>query len=259
MTNRGRVPRRLGSSHSVIVTGAASGIGRAMAVESAMSGLDVVLVDRDAEGIADAARTIDEYAGGRVLDQVAVDLSDPDGVTTVLDSLRSLTAVPMRLFHAAGSIIRSDSVDEDWNPRVGVNQQTAWFLTRAFCQLLQQYQLTGAVALLSSISVSLGLMSGSSAYATTKAGISSMVKGFAKTYGPAGIRVNAIAPGLVETPMVRGGVRDREVDRLVETQVPLQRTAQPAEVAQAGLFLLSDNASYISGITLDVDGGWPRR
>jgi NAD(P)-dependent dehydrogenase (short-subunit alcohol dehydrogenase family) len=113
--------------------------------------------------------------------------------------------------------------------------------------------------LVSSISGYLGLIAGSWVYAATKGAVTSMVKGFAKTYATDGIRVNGLCPGLVETPMVRGDVENEALDRLVREHVPIGRTASPSEVVRVGLFLLSDYATYVVGVNLDVDGGWLRR
>jgi NAD(P)-dependent dehydrogenase (short-subunit alcohol dehydrogenase family) len=247
-----------------MVTGAASGIGRAMAFEAAGAGMDLVLVDLDAEGLESVRKSILERWPDLVVDCRRVDLTSDEAIDLAFrPRATDQFPRPTRLFHAAGVIVRRPSVadvtPEDWDIQVGVNQKASWFLTRAFAESLAQDGLSGSVVLVSSVSGYLGLISGSWVYAATKGAVTSMVKGFAKTYGAAGIRVNGICPGLVETPMVRGPVEDQELRKLIESHVPIGRTASPAEIARAALFLLSDNASYVVGVNLDVDGGWLRR
>ncbi|MFE7993935.1 SDR family NAD(P)-dependent oxidoreductase [Streptomyces shenzhenensis] len=245
----------------IVVTGAASGIGRATAKECALAGARVVTVDRNAEGLKETRGLIEQSGAVAPIGEIVADLADHTAVETAIAELAQYR--PGHLFHAAGLVIRRDHIDDvtldDWDVQTSVNQRASWFLTRGFCQQLVARESTGSVVLVSSISGHLGLMSGSWVYASTKAGVSSMTKGFAKTFGPHGIRVNAVAPGLVETPMVRGGVRGKEVDDLINTNVPLRRMADPAEIARTSMFLLSDAASFITGVTLDVDGGWLRR
>ncbi|MFF1932036.1 SDR family NAD(P)-dependent oxidoreductase [Streptomyces sp. NPDC058228] len=245
----------------IVVTGAASGIGRATAKECALAGARVVTVDRNAEGLKETRRLIEQAGAAAPVSELVADLADHAAVESAIAKLAQYK--PDHLFHAAGLVIRRDDIADvtldDWDVQTSVNQRASWFLTRGFCQQLVSRDRTGSVVLVSSISGHLGVMSGSWVYASTKASVSSMTKGFAKTFGPHGIRINAVAPGLVETPMVRGGVRGKEVDDLINTNVPLRRTADPVEIARASMFLLSDAASFITGVTLDIDGGWLRR
>ncbi|MFF1933745.1 SDR family NAD(P)-dependent oxidoreductase [Streptomyces sp. NPDC058228] len=247
----------------LIVTGASSGIGRAMALEAASAGLDLILVDRAADGLERTHQEVD--ALGAKAQICPVDLTEFSAYQQIIEVASSAAdgAGATLLFHAAGIVIRrewtSDVTEHDWDQQVAVNQKASWFLTRAFSESLRSRSQSGSAVLVSSISASLGVMTGSWVYASTKGGVSSMVRGFAKSYGPHGIRVNGMAPGLVETPMVRGGVENSEVSDFIESNVPLGRTAQPTEIARAGMFLLSDYASYVAGVILDVDGGWLRR
>ena len=249
------------SGRSLVVTGAASGIGRATAIQASLAGMHVIGIDRDAARLDETRSLLEAGDGERLADAIVADLQDPSSVESVSERLAA--ARPDHLFHAAGIIIRRDSISEvtteEWDTQVAINQRASWFLTRGFCGQLQDRGALGSAVLVSSISGSLGLMSGSWVYATTKAGVNAMVKGFAKTYSPQGIRINAIAPGLVETPMVVGDVRTTEIQGMVDAHVPMGRLAKPEEISRAAMFLLSDHASYITGVTLDVDGGWLRR
>lgn len=251
------------NGRGLVVTGAASGIGRAMALEAAAAGMELVLVDRAADQLA---QTYDEVrALGVRAEQCVADLTDFASYDRVVEFAGKAVdgTGAARLFHAAGMIIRRDTAvevtEQDWDMQVALNMKATWFLTRAFSESLLTRHQVGSVVLVSSVSASLGLISGSWVYASTKGAVSSMIRGFAKTYGPHGVRVNGLAPGLVETPMVRGDVQDREISELIEQNVPLGRTARPEEIARAGLFLISDYSAYINGVILDVDGGWLRR
>lgn len=265
-TISGAAPWGTGSAlegRGLVVTGAASGIGRAMAMEAAAAGAELVLVDRAAEALD---RTYEDVrAMGVVAEPWVEDLTDFASYDRVIELACKAADGngAASLFHAAGVIIRRESAvdvtEEDWDRQVAVNMKASWFLTRAFCESLVARQQMGSVVLVSSVSASLGLISGSWVYASTKGAVSSMIRGFAKTYGGHGVRINGLAPGLVETPMVREDVEIREISELIEQNVPLGRTALPEEIARAGLFLVSDYSSYIAGVTLDVDGGWLRR
>jgi len=224
-------------------------------------GMKVIALDRDAAGLDSLERELASESGESFAEFLEVDLSEFDAVEGVVHIMKSIA--PDHLFHAAGIIVRRDSIDDvgldDWDRQVDINQRASWFLTRGFCQQLESRARQGSAVLVSSVSGSLGLISGSWVYATTKAAVSSMARGFAKTYGSRGIRVNAVAPGLVETPMVVGDVRTKEIESLLDSHIPVGRLAAPEEIASASFFLLSDHASYITGVTLDVDGGWLRR
>lgn len=245
----------------IVVTGAASGIGRTTALCAGRAGMNVVLVDRNDDGLREVEDQIKAETSVKTR-TVAADLREIDQHEKILSAATEIGGASL-LFHAAGVIIRRDQptsvTEDDWDFQVDVNQKASWFLTRAFCESLIERNQPGSVVLVSSISASLGIMSGSWVYAATKGAVLSMVRGFAKTYASHGIRVNALSPGIVETPMVRSDVQNQDVTRMIEANVPLGRTANPEEIAQAGFFLLSNYASYVTGNNLNVDGGWLRQ
>lgn len=249
------------AGRTIVITGAASGIGQATALEASRAGMKVIGVDRDPNGLTTTGELIQAEGAGSLAGTIVADLESPEEIRHAVRQFHA--AEPDHFFHAAGIIIRRESIDdvgyEEWDQQIAINQRASWFLTRGFCQQLKSRSVPGSAVLVSSVSGTLGLISGSWVYATTKAAVNSMVKGFAKTYGGEGIRVNAIAPGLVETRMVRGDVRDAEVDSLVDSHIPIGRLARPEEISRPSMFLLSDHASYVTGVTLDVDGGWLRR
>ena len=147
-------------------------------------------------------------------------------------------------------------VDErDWDAQADVNLKATFFLDRAFAELLRSTGRPGAIVNFSSQGWWTGGFGGSVVYNATKGGIVTLTRGLARTYAPARIRVNAVAPGLVDTSMVRDDLPDPVLQELVD-QVPLGRLATPEEIAPAVVFLASDHAAYITGSTLNISGGW---
>ena len=147
-------------------------------------------------------------------------------------------------------------IDEaDWDAQADVNLKATFFLNRAFAELLRAAGRGGAIVNFSSQGWWTGGFGGSVVYNATKGGIVTMTRGLARTYAADGIRVNTVAPGLVDTRMLSDDLSPERLEELVG-QVPLGRMATPEEVAPAAVFLASDHAVYITGATLNVSGGW---
>lgn len=241
----------------LVVTGAASGIGAAMTRAAMAAGCDVLAVDLNEEGLT---RTIGEVSGeGRAVPCVA-DLGSEGSSRRVVDTGIAEFGGLDGMFHAAAVMRRQydiNSVTEnDFDLQVAVNQRAPWFLARDVCEHLSSEGRPGSIVLISSLGAFTGGLGGSWVYASTKGAILVMVRSFARQYAANGIRVNGIAPGTVDTPMLTGDLKEGQLEQIVDGLVPLKRVADPLELANAGLFLLSDYASYITGVTLDVDGGW---
>jgi NAD(P)-dependent dehydrogenase (short-subunit alcohol dehydrogenase family) len=146
-------------------------------------------------------------------------------------------------------------VDEaDWNLHADTNLKASFFLNRAAAERMKASGRGGRIINITSAGWWTGGTHGSTVYAATKGGLVSMSRGLARAYGPHGILVNCIAPGLVDTPMLRGGLTDEDLAALVRA-CPLGRMAAPAEIARVAVFLASDHASYITGATINVTGG----
>jgi NAD(P)-dependent dehydrogenase (short-subunit alcohol dehydrogenase family) len=139
---------------------------------------------------------------------------------------------------------------------VAVNLRAPFLLSRAFGAGMKERG-WGRIVNISSVGARTGAMSQAAVYASTKAGLIALTKNFARNYGPHGVTVNAVAPGAIETPMVAGqaevtpGLRES-----ITPQIPLRRFAQPSELAAVVAFLASDAASFVTGATVDVNGGW---
>ena len=165
----------------------------------------------------------------------------------------------MALAHLAAVLRRRHDIREvdepDWDAQVDVNLKATFFLNRAFAERLRGAGRPGAIVNFSSQGWWTGGFGGSIVYNATKGGIVTMTRGLARTYAAAGIRVNAVAPGLVDTAMLRDDLSATLLEGLVD-QVPLGRVASPEEVAPAVVFLASEHAAYITGVTLNISGGW---
>ena len=236
-----------------VVTGAASGIGRATALLLLERGANVVAADRDETGLA-----VVSDAGA---EPVVCDVTDP------ADRARLAVAAGPAcdcLVNAAGIIRLAalDAVSEgDWDRIMAVNAKALFFLCQAFIPRLQP---GGAVVNVASGAGKTGSTHEAAVYSASKAAVLSATRSFAHGYAGRGVRVNAVCPGLIDTPMndvvIDGiaplrGVEPDEYGRARLGAVPLGRLADPREVAEVIVFLLSDAASYMTGQSVNVTGG----
>ena len=162
------------------------------------------------------------------------------------------------LVHMAAmmQVLNLDEVNEDqWHEHMEVNVNTTFFLARAAAEAMKVHSIAGRIILMSSGAWLSGGLATRLPYATTKGAVNTMSRGLAKAYGPHGITVNAIAPGLIDTAMMRSGLTDA-TRRQMEEATPLRRFGTPDEVASVVVFLASDEASFISGATINVSGGF---
>lgn len=239
----------------VIVTGAVGGIGAAVARAFAESGARVAAVDLSEESARDLAASLpgEGHVG------LGADLADVEGHAGLVRGAEDAVGPLAALAHLAAVLRRRHDileVDEaDWDIQTDVNLKATFFFNRAFAEQLRAAGRPGAIVNFSSQGWWTGGFGGSIVYNATKGGIVTMTRGLARTYATAGIRVNAVAPGLVDTAMLRDDLADDVLQGLVD-QVPLGRMAAASEVAPAVVFLASDHAGYITGATLNISGGW---
>jgi NAD(P)-dependent dehydrogenase (short-subunit alcohol dehydrogenase family) len=243
------------AGRGAVVTGAGRGMGRAIAQRLHAEGARVVAVDVEPAGLA-------ELDAGAGLQTVAADLADPAGRARVMDA--ALADRVDFLVNAAAILGPRPfwEVTEDHFRRVfAVNLESAWFLSLGLGQRLEE---GGAIVNFSSPSARVASTLEAAVYAATKTAIQSMTRSFAHALAPRRIRVNAISPGIIDTPMqhealdamaaVRRVPRE-ELDAQRRTSVPLGRWGTPDEIAGVVTWLLSDTAGYITGQCLYVDGG----
>jgi NAD(P)-dependent dehydrogenase (short-subunit alcohol dehydrogenase family) len=240
----------------VAVTGAAGGIGHAVALAFAEVGAHVLAIDVDQPALDDL---ITELPGGTERHHaLAGDLTDLGQhealLRTGLEHFGRLDA----LAHLAAVLRRRANIDEvsedDWDVQIDTNLKATFFLNRAAARLFKEQGRPGAIVNCVSQAFWSGGLAGAVVYAASKGGVVSMSRGLARTLASDGIRVNTVAPGVVDTPMLTSGLDDGGLRAQIET-VPLGRLADPREIAGAIVFLSSERASYVTGATVNVSGG----
>lgn len=234
------------------VTGAARGIGRTIAEELAREGADVALCDLKEEWLAETAQAI--TALGRKTKCLAADVSNSAAVNTAVDTVvKDLGKLDIMVNNAG---ITKDTLmvrmsDEDWDAVISVNLRGTFLFTRAAGKVMMK-QKGGAIVNIASI---IGLIgnAGQCNYAASKAGVIALTKSAAKELAGRNVRVNAVAPGYIETKMTE--VLPDEVKNKMLEWIPMKRFGKPLDVAKAVLFLASEASSYMTGQVVSVNGG----
>lgn len=238
----------------VMVTGAAGGIGSATAAGLVAAGARVIAVDLD----ADLVRTRLAEADVSATAVLAADLSDLHGHDQLVAAAQDHGDI-FALVHCAAVLRRRSDIreitEEDWDRQVDTNLKGTFFLCRAVAESMRVAGTSGRIVTFSSQGWWTGGFGGSVVYASTKGGIVSMTRGLARTYGPFGITVNSIAPGQARTHMLLDDIEDHTLQAMIEA-TPLGRIAEPAEIASVAIFLASQHASFVTGATLNVSGGF---
>ncbi|MCK4502145.1 MAG: SDR family oxidoreductase [Desulfuromonadales bacterium] len=241
----------------VLVTGAASGMGAATAREFSAAGAQVVIVDRNAELAAQVAAEIN--AGDPVVGDVSDSSFCDQAVATAVERHGRLDV----MVNAAGIIVRAGGLntsDEEWQRVMNVNVNGVFYMCRAaLAQMMEQG--SGAIVNFGSIWGGVGA-AGVAAYCASKGAVHQMTRAMAMDHAKDNIRINAICPGEVNTPMLsseRSEPVTPEIMQMLADSVPTGRLAEPEEIARVVVFLASDAASYMTGSMINVDAGFTAR
>ncbi|AQQ54709.1 SDR family NAD(P)-dependent oxidoreductase [Planococcus lenghuensis] len=244
-----------------IITGAGSGQGKAAAKIFAGQGARVVVAEMNEEAGRETAEEV-TAAGGEAF-FYKTDVSDEANVKALVEEVQNRFGSIDVLFNNAGigfsarsrykmaSILETPL--EDWNSILSINLNGAYLMSKHIIPVMIE-QKRGSVINNSSLNGIIGV-SGADAYTASKGGVVALTRVMAADYGKYNIRVNCICPGAINTPMIQEVLSDPEIAKNYEAG-PLGRVGEPEEIAYAALFLASDEASYVTGLIMPVDGGW---
>ena len=233
----------------VVVTGASSGIGKETSESFLRDGFHVIAVDRD---------TQETGAPCENLTWIGCDLTRPQSIRTLFRKIYGLGVIPDILVNCAGIREIESVLDlslETWNEVFQVNLTAPFLLSKEFCRARVKNGGGGNIVNVASVS-SVMAEPQRAAYVASKHGLVGLTKQMAMEFGAMGIRVNAISPGVVETPLTQAYFHDAQKCQLIRSNHALHRWAQVPEIVKAIRFLTSDDASFVTGSNLVVDGGW---
>lgn len=251
---------------TILITGAGSGIGHAVALLCAELGARVAALDLDAARAEAVAREAQD-GGAAVEIGLNCDVGDEAEVEQALDLCRAELGIPYGVFANAGIEMNAPSHElpyEIWNRVLTTNLGGVFLTCKHALRHMVDEGRGGAIVCTSSPAAFVGFSGGGNgAYAASKGGISALVRSLALDYASHGIRVNAVVPGATDTPLMFADTSEEgetsrvrtEVEAKVRREIPLGRLADPEEIARAVVWLLSDEASYVTGSHLVCDGG----
>lgn len=240
-----------------LVTGGGSGIGRASALTFAREGAKVIVADVVVEGGEETMQMIREAGGEAIF--VKADVSKAAEVEALINkAVETYGRLDCALNNAGIEGIKAPTVDcteENWDRTININLKGVWLCMR--CEIHQMLKQGGGAIVNTSSTAGLVGVQGRPAYVASKHGVVGLTKAAALEYAKAGIRINAVCPGSIRTPMMEriiGG--DPQEEALQIARQPVGRLGSPEEVAEAVVWLCSDAASFVTGHIMAVDGGW---
>lgn len=251
------LPDEFGEAASVIVTGAAQGLGLSIAEGFLREGYRVALADRNEQELGRATRSLRDRYGDRRVTAVPADVTDDNSVDGLLAAVIDWSGGLDVLVNSAGVISRGPSEQlssESWSRDLDVNLGGSFRCARAAFPHLRRSPYPSVVNI-GSIGSFLGMPMRAS-YNASKSGVLGLTRTLAAEWGHLGIRVNAIAPGFIDTSLMRSGLATGALnEQLMLRRIPMRRLGQAGEIAGVALFLASSRASYVNGATVPVDGG----
>lgn len=240
-----------------LITGAESGIGAACAAAFANDGMDVAVLFFEDQRAADATAATVASAGRRAV-TVKADVSDEAAVEAAFDKVAQQLGVPTILVNSAGrnqsGVVVADMTTAQWRTLLGSDLTGPFLTSRRFVQNLRSAKAPGKIINISSIHAT-DVRAGAADYCAAKGGLKKLTETMALECAALGITVNAIAPGMILTPMNSRAVSDPTYRKSLEADVPLGRAGRAEEVAKLAAYLASSAADYITGATLTIDGG----
>jgi 3-oxoacyl-[acyl-carrier protein] reductase len=238
-----------------VVTGGGSGIGRGVSIAFAREGAQAVVADINIQGAQETVDNI-EAAAGRAL-AVKTDVSDPGQVDTMVAATLNTFGRIDVLFNGAGITAPATLLDttvEQWDRIINVNLRGQFLCLRAVARVMVDQERGKIINVTSILGAQARISRG--AYSASKAGIISLTQTAAVELGPHGVYANAIAPGSIETPMVKSAPSTTEETQRKIAGIPLRRRGDPDDLTGPAIFLASDESDYVSGIVMTVDGGF---
>ncbi|MDE2638225.1 MAG: SDR family NAD(P)-dependent oxidoreductase [Chloroflexota bacterium] len=238
---------------TALVTGAARGIGRAIALRFATEGANLVLCDLNLESLREVA--VDAESEGVKALPLQTDVAVREQVQQLVDAGISEFGAIHSVVNNAGIFFNApfeQTTDEQYERIMAINVKSVFLVSQIVIRHWLRRKIKGTIVNLASIGAAVAFVD-SSAYCTTKGAVATMTRCIALEYGPRGIRANSMAPGIIDTPMLPSAEDSRY---WANNTIPLRRLGEPNDVADVALFLASEESRYITGEMIFVDGGW---
>jgi NAD(P)-dependent dehydrogenase (short-subunit alcohol dehydrogenase family) len=241
-----------------LVTGSRRGIGRAIALAFAAAGANIVVSDNvmDDGKLAEVAAAITKLSGNSVI--VSADISKKSDVEEMVNRVVARFSKIDILVNCAGIWIPGQTLlecpESNWDRVIDVNLKGTYLCCQAAGRVMVKQRSGNIINISSKVGLEPG--TGAGAYSISKAGIIMLTRQLSLELAPHGVRVNALAPGIVKTDFNRDLWQGTEPGKKLARSVPLGRLAEPEDIARAALFLASEESSYITGAVLNIDGGW---